>query len=288
MRTLRGILPGQTATLQVRVWDITRFPTYALSECLGQWGRSSLFDYTVPPDGSPSEAYFMENLRGFFLFIYDYWGPAPGMVNFNNNVPFVTRADRLVRDGPGAPLVGTNFVAQLYYGPTSTDLRPHPDAPAKFRPPTTTAPGTWSGGTRLLPGCYSGDTAWLQVRVWDWVQFPTYEGAVAGGGVHAMSCPFTYTIPSAGAAPSEFFMENFPGIPGPLDCSAGWFSWGTSDDPPSGNRFLVLAHVSAVVWRATNLNQPSWQLMNYPATLRIPMTNDAQFFKVERVSPPLP
>ena len=287
-RALEGILPGQTATLEVRVWDGSIFPTFEAARTGGGMsGYSARFDYTVPPDGSPSAAYFMENFRGFVAFYENYPPPPAGTVNFNNHVSFCTPADRLVRDGLGMPLVGTNFVAQLYYGPTPDDLRSITDAPAEFRPPTTTAPGTWSGGTRLLPGYYSGDTAWLQVRVWDYAQFPTYEDAVAGGGVHAQSCPFTYTIPGSGAAPSEFFMENFPGIPGPLDCSSGWYSWGTSDNPLSGNQLLILAHVNVGVWRATNLNQPSWQAITTPATLRIPMTNGAMFFKVERVSPPL-
>ena len=213
---------------------------------------------------------------------------AQGTVSFNNGVTFKAGGDRLVRDAAGAPLVGTQFVAQLYYGPSPDDLRPVTNAPARFRVPTTTAPGTWSGGTRTVPGYGAGNTLWLQVRVWNYALFPTYEDAVAGGGVHAQSCPFTYTIPGSGAAPSEFFMENFPGIPGPLDCSAGWFSWGTSDNPPSGNQLLILAHVNVGVWRATNLNQPSWQAITTPATLRIPMTNQAMFFKVERSYPPPP
>jgi len=133
MRTLRGILPGQTATLQVRVWDITRFPTYALSECLGQWGRSSLFDYTVPPDGSRVKPTSWR-ISGVLPLHIRLLGPAPGMVNFNNNVPFVTRADRLVRDGLGAPLVGTNFVAQLYHGPPPTACAPIPMRPQHSPP----------------------------------------------------------------------------------------------------------------------------------------------------------
>src|SRR5215204_4845095 len=38
-------------------------------------------------------------------------------VDFANDRPFLTQADRLVRDVSFAPLVGTNYVAQLYYGP---------------------------------------------------------------------------------------------------------------------------------------------------------------------------
>jgi hypothetical protein len=42
-----------------------------------------------------------------------------GAVDFRNGAPFVTSADRKIYQGPGVPLVGTNFVAALYfvYGP---------------------------------------------------------------------------------------------------------------------------------------------------------------------------
>ena len=287
MRTLEGTLPGQTVTLQVRVWD-TLFPTYlAAADGGGVYGMSDTFDYTVPPDGSPSAAYFIESFSGFAAFVGpDWYGWGPPQVNFNNDVSFRTPGDRLVRDGLGAPLVGTNFVAQLYHGPTPDDLRPITNAPAKFRPPTTPTPGTWSGGPCRLPDYRAGDTVWLQVRVWDILRFPTYEGAVAGGGVHAKSCPFTHTFPGGCVPFSEYIMENFPGIPGPPDCSAGWHSWAAADNPPSGDQLLVLAHVNVGVWRATNLDQPSWQVTTNPATLRVPMTNSAEFFLIVRPRPP--
>ena len=45
---------------------------------------------------------------------------AQGTVIFSNNSAFATTADRLVRAPGGAPLVGTDFVAQLYYGTQGT------------------------------------------------------------------------------------------------------------------------------------------------------------------------
>ena len=72
MRTLGGILPGQTAFLQVRV----------LTSVVSQWpdpgtrvlGASAVFEYTVPLAGAPPEAFFMENFRGFSLV------PEPSML----------------------------------------------------------------------------------------------------------------------------------------------------------------------------------------------------------------
>src|SRR5881397_306890 len=74
-------------------------------------------------------------------------------VTFVNSGSFPTMADRLVYNGlTGQPLVGTNFVAQLYYGADASSLQPHTAAPSRFRNPTTASPGTWSGGTRTLTG----------------------------------------------------------------------------------------------------------------------------------------
>ena len=67
-RTLTGITSGQTATLQVRVWDSAAFASYdAAVAGGGKIGSSALFDYTVPAAGSPPAAFFMEGLRTFTL-----------------------------------------------------------------------------------------------------------------------------------------------------------------------------------------------------------------------------
>jgi hypothetical protein len=137
---------------------------------------------------------------------------AQGTVSFNNNSAFTTTADRLVRDLAGAPLVGTNWVAQLYSGADANSLTALTDPVVRFRVPTTTSPGTWSGATRALPGFTSGQTATLQVRVWDGNLFANYAAAVAGGGIYGLSTPFTYTVPAAGSPPAAFFMEGLRGF----------------------------------------------------------------------------
>jgi hypothetical protein len=153
---------------------------------------------------------------------------AQGTVSFNNNSAFATVANRLVNNVGGAPLVGTDFVAQLYFGSAGTavgSLTAVTTAPARFRIATTSSPGTWSGGTRTLDGIASGVTATLQVRVWNATAFPAgYDAAVAGGGVTGFSDPFAYTVPAAGSPPAAFFMENMRGftlVPEPSTIALG-------------------------------------------------------------------
>lgn len=68
-RTLVGITAGQTAVLQVRVWDSVAFPAGYAAAVAGNGvrGASALFDYTVPAAGSPPAAFFIEGFRGFTL-----------------------------------------------------------------------------------------------------------------------------------------------------------------------------------------------------------------------------
>jgi len=140
---------------------------------------------------------------------------AQGVVDFNNNRAFqtATNESRLIYNYPGGvPLVGTNYVAQLYYGPDAASLVPVTSAPARFRPPTTTAPGTWSGGNRTLSAFTAGMTATLQVAVWDSNFGLTFEQARAGGAFWGLTPTFTYTVPAAGSPPAAFYMENLRGF----------------------------------------------------------------------------
>jgi hypothetical protein len=140
-----------------------------------------------------------------------------GTVNFNNNVAFATPGDRLVYNVDGTtPLVGQNYSAGLFYlNPTTTQFE-MVGAVGNFRAPTTSSPGTWSGGTRTLPDQGGSLTYTLEVRVWDNVLFGTtptsYAAAVAGGGIYGVSDPFSYTVPPAGSPPAAFFMEGFQGL----------------------------------------------------------------------------
>ena len=127
-----------------------------------------------------------------------------GVVNFNNNV-LPPPPDRLIRFPDGTPVVGTNYVAQLYYGATPDSLQVHTAAPSRFRVPTTQSPGTWSGGNRTLIGGGVGTTLCLQVRIWD-STFGTFEQSPIRG----VSDIFPYTQQlSSPAAPSDTWMINF-------------------------------------------------------------------------------
>lgn len=158
---------------------------------------------------------------------------AQGTVDFRNGGPaFATVANRLVNNTLGsgaAPLVGTDFVAQLYFGSAGTaagSLTAVSASPVAFRVATTASPGTWSGGgSRTLAGIVSGATATLQVRVWNATAYPAgYDAAFAAGGVTGASDPFAYTVPAAGSPPAAFFMENmrtFNLVPEPSTIALG-------------------------------------------------------------------
>src|SRR5688572_30200715 len=87
--------------------------------------------------------------------------------------------DRLVRDVNGNPLVGTNYVAQLYMGASPDNLFPTTAAPARFRAPGSSQPGTWTPKAINLTGVGPGAIIYLQVRVWDTSVAATYDEAAA-------------------------------------------------------------------------------------------------------------
>jgi hypothetical protein len=135
-------------------------------------------------------------------------------VSFRNSELYTTPADRRVYDVQGRPLVGANYLAQLYYGPYGTgpaSLTPH-TALARFRniPTTDSFAGTWVGGVRTLSGMGPGQMVTLQVRVWDERFGSTFEQAVvnpASSNQYGVSCPFWYTICTPGHCPMT--IENF-------------------------------------------------------------------------------
>ena len=142
-----------------------------------------------------------------------------GTVNFNNN--FTAGGDHLVySDFPGGTkLVGTNYVAELYYGPLGmpeASLVPLASSISHFRVTSTTAPGTWSGKTVTLPIGGVNVPISLEVKVWDITLALTWEEALAGGYGSEESGRFTYTqLSSIPPAATDTEMVNMPPIPAP-------------------------------------------------------------------------
>jgi hypothetical protein len=133
---------------------------------------------------------------------------AQSKVNFNNSV---LPSKPLVFDVDGTTaLVGTNYVAQLYYSIGGGAWTAVSAAPAKFRISTTSQPGTWSGGTRDIPVPLQ-TTVRLQVCVWDSVLATSYDDALArGAGNYGQSTVFNYMNKvSEPPATSDTYMDNF-------------------------------------------------------------------------------
>jgi hypothetical protein len=150
---------------------------------------------------------------------------AQGTVLFDNG-SLVGRPevrDPLVYDIDGTPLrnaPGSDTLrAQLLYGTSADSLTPHTGL-ARFRPFTTTSPGTWRGLdaadtlNRSLPIGGVDITIFLQVRVWDATAANLgFDAARAAGVRWAVSSVFPYTqAMSSPPQPSDTLMLNFPGI----------------------------------------------------------------------------
>jgi hypothetical protein len=92
-------------------------------------------------------------------------------------------------------LTGSTFAAQLLYGNDPASLQAHPTL-AYFRAPTTSSPGTWSGGGRTLPTGFGGvgTTIWLQVVAWDSgaSRTTTFDMARTQGGLWGQGQVFSY------------------------------------------------------------------------------------------------
>jgi hypothetical protein len=67
-RLLEGVIAGETATLQVRVWDVTRFASYAEAVANGGiTGKSATWNYVVPQPGAPVNQTYLNDFRSFQL-----------------------------------------------------------------------------------------------------------------------------------------------------------------------------------------------------------------------------
>jgi len=150
---------------------------------------------------------------------------AQGTIDFRNRI--TGTLDVPVFAVGGARLGDASFVAQLYFSATQGGVyAPVTGAPAVFR--TGTGAGYWNAGadsTRTLAGIVGGTTAWLQVRVWNLALQPTYEAALAAGGVRGFSDPFSVATGGGGVPPgSPAFMTamtSFTLVPEPSTIALG-------------------------------------------------------------------
>jgi hypothetical protein len=135
--------------------------------------------------------------------------------DFNNTRTFTMPADRRVYLDyvGGTKLIGTNYVAQLYYGSDANSLNSVTSNPVQFRNVAVTnlLAGTWSGRTAILTGFSPGDTVTLQVRAWDRNSGATWDAARLAGGRYGQSATFTWRVTVAGGDHEED-LENFRGF----------------------------------------------------------------------------
>lgn len=117
--------------------------------------------------------------------------------------------DRRVLDVNCDPLVGTNYVAQLYYGSGPDSLVADTAAPSRFRAAGTPPAGTWVGAVKTLVSVAPGTILYLQVRVWDLDAAPTYDQATENmtGAQYGKSGIFTHVMRATPCEP-----------PDPVDC----------------------------------------------------------------------
>ena len=210
-------LTGQPIYLQVAVWDTSVAATYneAAASSTGQYGKSAAFGYT--PCSTPPTA-GCDLMLGFlgFRLITNVDTNYVAQFDFNQNRTFLTVADRKVYldNVGGTPLVGTNYVAQLYYGVDANSLNPVTRDPARFRDPATVLPGfegTWGGQTVMFTGFSPGGIVTLQVRAWDQNYGATWDAARSAGGRYGQSPTFTWRVTVAGGDHEED-LENFRGF----------------------------------------------------------------------------
>jgi hypothetical protein len=113
-----------------------------------------------------------------------------GEITFANKIASFLDAPVFDTDGVTA-LSGSNFVAQLYAGPTLELLRPV-GQPSPFRPGSIV--GYFYSQTVALPNVAPGSNAIVQVRAWDARMGCSYEEARAMGGKFGKSSLLTVKV----------------------------------------------------------------------------------------------
>lgn len=124
-----------------------------------------------------------------------------GLLAFANHPTHATNVNAPVFDIDGTTkLSGTNYLAQLYAGPSLAALRPV----SQPRPFNFTA-GYFFPQIIALPNVPPAGTAVVQVRAWDGAECATYEEARSRGGKFGKSGILFVTLGGNGVAPA--FLE---------------------------------------------------------------------------------
>lgn len=125
-----------------------------------------------------------------------------GAVLFKNRVIGVVDAPIFDVDG-STRLSGTNYLGQLYAGPTDSSVAAV-GAAVPFLA-TTGGAGYLNAGAsaqRQIPTVAPGAVASVQIRAWEAAAGPTYEDAVAAGGRHGASIILRIATGGVGEPPS--------------------------------------------------------------------------------------
>ncbi|MFO1498261.1 MAG: hypothetical protein U1G07_07710 [Verrucomicrobiota bacterium] len=189
---------GQVADIQLFVWEASGGGSFDEAvQTSSQRGISQNIQVRTGGEGDPpSPPAVLTGLKSFALS-----GPKPGLIDFRNYIPGVLD---IPVEGADAP-----FVAQLYAGKTSLDLRPA-SLPTPFKRPRYWEP--LGNGVVELPGITAGDFAWVQIRIWDGSVGTNYDQAVLLGSSGASP---VIRVRTGGAGE--------PGMPGALLKS--WFGY---------------------------------------------------------------
>ena len=124
-----------------------------------------------------------------------------GRINFANRWFIPDSPEAPIFDVDGATLLnGSNFVAQLYGGPSLEFLRPA-GQPSPFQ--SGSDAGYFYPRTVTLPTVPPGANAIVQVRAWDARKGTSYEEARALGGKFGKSEPLTITAAAPGTRPAN-------------------------------------------------------------------------------------
>jgi hypothetical protein len=154
----------------------------------------------------------MKNLIIGLVFIVTVSAYGQGAIDFRNATSQLpSPPDRRVLFSDGTGVVGTQFVAQLFFASDAANVNASAaveEPPSHFR--ATALPGFWAGGTRTLVNTPPGTTRDYVVRVWNSIM-GDYAAALSLGCA-SQSLPFSYTPPTDPTAPpSAFFMLNYTG-----------------------------------------------------------------------------